>query len=480
MRMAKTIYFITCLVIFCALNAKSQDNCENVNSLITEYLKSNSTIKNLDYGIKIKYLNNVIDQQQWKINSKGSFTLPYSKSIESIVQPDGNVQYIPRNYVTPIANITTTKKIVKTGGEIGFTGSMDFFRNFINNNKQFNANWVNFYVSQPLFSYNQFKFEKVKQRLELSNDSINYYINRELKTKAFVEKLLDYESKILQIDEAGKSIKTTNFAIDKIKILVENGRALGIDTLILANSREQAIANQQKLVESSIILKAIISNYLGRTLNASLCSNNKVQLYNLDSNILIPAYLKYNFSKELIIDSFVSSENIKKAKKTRGITTSINAGLGANQTATNFNQLFTDPSQRQNISLSTSIPITGWDNYLRKKEVALLEATIFENNKNEILFSANTWYLEKVGEYNFLLKSYQQLLNKLEAFEKIGAIQFEKVMAGKTSSTDYNNTISQINSTKLEIIDILKNAQLFRFEIRSKTLIDLENNAFIY
>jgi hypothetical protein len=473
-------YFLILLIIGVASKVNGQSNCENFNSLLNEFSSANTSVKNLELGLKIKYLNYVIDQQQWKINSKGSFTLPYSKSIESIVQPDGNVLYTPRNYVTPIANITTTKKIAATGGEIGVTGGIDFFRNFVNNNRQFNANWINFYVSQPLFIYNQFKFDKIKQRLDLSFDSISYYVEKESKTKAFVEKLLDFETKALQIEEANSNISIANNAIEKIRILVENGRALGIDTIMLAINKNEIVAKRQNLEQSLVLARTIISNYINRPLNAPLCSSLEMPAYILDSNILIPAYLKCNFSKELILDSFIAYENIKKAKKARGIVTSINAGLGANQSASNLGQLFTSPSQRQNISIGTAIPITGWDNYLRKKEVALLDREIFENNRSELLLNATVWYLQQLDTYNVLLKSYQQVTAKGNALLNIAAIQLEKVVAGKATSIDYNSTITQIANSNIELIEIIKKVRLFRFEIRSYTLIDILDNKPVY
>jgi len=122
---------------------QSQQKCTTLNALINEFYSTSGKASILKNQFKIKQLTYLNRLQKYKIGSKLDVSLPYSKSIESILQPDGNLLYSQREFLNPIVTTSVFKKIPFTGGEIGLSSSLGYFQNFLQSNRQFTANWLN-------------------------------------------------------------------------------------------------------------------------------------------------------------------------------------------------------------------------------------------------------------------------------------------------------------------------------------------------
>lgn len=453
----------------------AQSNCITLSQLIARYYKSNNVqLSILSKELKVKYLTYRNSLAAYNLSSGINFTVPYSKSIESVLQPDGNSIYIERQYMNPAYSVSASKKIPLTGGTIGITSSLSYFKNFLNTNQQFNANWYNLFISQPFFAYNEYKYDKKLQRLRLSADSIQYYKDREARLATFIGKVINYELLQRRIGNSELTIADNVAALEKVKLLYENGRMLAIDTLLLSNNLKQAHLQKDQL-ESELVIQAADLNYsFNGKYNFSICNIEELMTYDIDSALLRERYLNYNNQSELMVNAFISSENLKRVRKAHGIITSISAGNGINQTADAFDRLLANPAQKQNVTLAVSVPLTGWQTYKRNKEIAQLQYQAFEMTRNELGYLAGEWATEQMSEYLFLFRSYIYSKEKINGLEEVKRLQMEKVFAGRINISEYNVTESSINIAKLEQLDIIRRILLFRFELRAKTLYDFE------
>ncbi|MEZ5046159.1 MAG: TolC family protein [Chitinophagaceae bacterium] len=455
-------------------------SCQTLDQILNEFSKTNNELITIKEKLKIQNLKFRISQNKWKPNVKFDAVLPYSKSIESVISGDGNVNFVKRNYLNPLLSVSASKKIPFTGGEIAVTGSLGLFQNFINSNRQYNANWFNIYISQPLFAYNNMKAERIKEKLSLGIDSIQYYLNKELKLKKMVETILEYEIGKQKIKYNEVQIEQANRLLQRMKILLLNGRALADDTLLISYNLNKIKFENEELIESIRTKQEFLSSQLQHIYNYSLCELATLPVLKLDTTQLKQQYMKYGFQKELILDSFEVFENEKKMKKAHGINTSISAGIGANNSSSTFNQLYNTPSQRQNISLNTSIPITGWQSYRYNVEIASIEQQNFQRSKQDIDQQVTLWVKQTYNQYNYYIKSYQLSIKKLSNMETLAKSVYKRYELGKVLYTDYNIVLNEMNTVQNELLDIIKQVLILRFEIRTKTLFDyyLEKEVF--
>jgi hypothetical protein len=455
-------------------------SCKTLDQILQEFSGTNNELITLKAKLNIQYKLYQNQLDKWKPTAKLDVELPYSNSIESVISGDGNVNYLKRNYLNPLLSVSTSKKIPFTGGEIGINGSLGLFQNFINSNKQYNANWFNIYISQPLFAYNNFKFEQAKQRIELSIDSIKFYHDKETKLTKLVSAILDYEIAKQKIEYNEQLSKQANYSLQRIKTLYQNGRALAEDTMLLSYSINKAKLEYEKLNDDIKAKKEFLSTQLNRTYKNTICDLMEVPILKIDTTELKQRYIKYSFQKELLLDSFEVFENSKKIKKSHGLNTTISAGIGANQTSTNVNQLFTNPSQRQNVTLNTSVPITGWKTYKRNNEIALIEQQNYQRGRQDIQSNSNLWTTEMYNQYKYLLKSFQLTKTNLSNLENLSNSVYKRFEMGKVPFTDYNNVVNEISTIQQSQLEIIKQLYLLRFNLREKTLYDwsLEKEVF--
>jgi outer membrane protein TolC len=466
---------IKCLVLvfgFLILEFPVMAQCQTLDQIIQEFTSTNNELITLQEKLKIQYKLYQNNQDKWKPNAKLDLALPYSNSIESVVSGDGSVNYLKRNYLNPLLSLSTSKKITQTGGEIGVNGSVGLFQNFINSNKQFNANWFNIYVSQPLFAYNTMKAERNKQRLALSVDSIQYYQNKETQLKKIVEAILDYEIAKQKINYNEQLVKQANYTLKRIKVMHENGRALADDTILVAYNVSKSNVEKEKLLDNAKAKSDYLTSQLNHAYKSSMCDVMNAPTLAIDTSELKQRYITYSFQKEMILDSLDVFENTIKMKKAHGITTSMSLGIGANKTSSDFNQLYQSPSQRQNVTINTSVPITGWQTYKRNNEIALIEQQNYQRTKQDIENNASLWTTETYNNYKYLLKSYNLAKGNLEGLQTLANSVYKRFEFGKVPFTEYNNVVNEISTTQQNLLDIVKQLYLLRFELRAKTLYD--------
>jgi hypothetical protein len=446
--------------------------CQTLDQILQEFTHTNNELITLKEKLGIQYKVYLNSLDKYKTNAKLDLAIPYSNSIESVISGDGSANYLRRNYINPLLSVSSSKKVPLTGGEIGVNGNVGLFQNFINSNKQFNANWFNIYISQPLFAHNNMKAERNKQRAALSVDSITYYQNKEIQIKKIVEAILDYEMAKQKTNYNDDNVPQANDALTRIKLMYKNGKAIADDTIIVANNLANAKLEKEKLLDDEKTKKDYLTSQLNHVYTHSLCDVMNAPNLLMDTSELKQRYIHYSFQKEMILDSLDIFENTIKMKKAHGINTSISAGIGANKSSTDFNQLYQSPSQRQNVTFNTSVPITGWQTYKRNNEIALIEQQNYQRTKKGIENNALLWTIETYNNCKYLLKSYNLNKANLEGLQTLANSVYKRFEYGKVSFAEYNSVIIEMNNTRQNILDIVKQLYLLRFELRAKTLFD--------
>ena len=458
----------------------AQQRCITMNTLIQDYKQYSSQIGVVNRQLKISRLGYLNQQQKWKIGSKLDVSLPYSKSIESIIQPDGNLLYSQREFMNPLVNASVYKKIAQTGGEIGLSGSLGYFQNFLKSNRQFNVNWFNFYIDQPIFSFNEYRYEQRLNSMQLETNRIQYGVNTEESLKNFVDKVLSVELLKRKLENANKTLLQEKAQLQQLKLLCVNGKILSNDTLLFSHSLQKKEL-EIELSSWAISIRELEVKFLsGNKENREFCDLLEMENYILDTSILSRKYIDCNYSIQLNMDSFKVNEALRRASMSHGINTTIGAGIGANQTSQQFNQLFSTPSQRQNITIGTTIPLTGWQNIKREKVIAQLEKAIFDEKVQEFYFEATNWVRSIVNEYNSLLRQIKLASSTIGSYRSLAEIVMDKVLQGKASITEYNTIQNQLQELNTEQGELIKKYVMLRFEIRSKCLFDIVENRAVH
>src|SRR5450631_1396889 len=114
-----------------------------------------ATVKETKYWLWRTYRSNY--QPQLSLNG----TLPgYSKTFTQVLQPDGTIQFQPIHNDNSSLNLSFSQSIAATGGSIYGTTQLQRFDDFDRKNTLYNGVPYGIGYSQPLWQFNQLRWDK--------------------------------------------------------------------------------------------------------------------------------------------------------------------------------------------------------------------------------------------------------------------------------------------------------------------------------
>jgi hypothetical protein len=365
--MYKTIYIYLFFLLF-GLSAQSQ-TAYSVEDLLLLYTRNAFNIKNNYAQYQIDSLTHVNSQNRYKIQSDLSFSLPYTKSIETITQPDGSNRLLETNQISPTAQLSLRKKTVFSGGDLSLSSSYNGYADFISGNRQYGSNWFNIQYSQDIFGFNEYKYDVRKIKLQQEKDRQTLLSSDLEEITNFVKLVFQYYIDIQLLEENNKNIETNQELLKKNRALSKYGKALAADTLniYLLLTKLQISNNdleaRKTLAESKIKYHAVLSGEFEVKV-----SNTPLMLH-LEQSMLSERYLNYTLQKDGDLKIFELESDIVRNRKNTGVTVALRLGAGLNSKAEDYMYNLIDgrPSDKENISLSLTLPVSGWSSHKNRK-----------------------------------------------------------------------------------------------------------------
>ena len=295
----------------------------------------------------------------------------FNKDNYAVTQPDGTIKFLPRSQNYSNVGIGFTQPILITGGTVAVNTDLYRFDDFVTNTKQYNGTPVFLRLTQPLFKYNAYKWDKQIAPLKLQEATqlqktdilqIEYMV-----CKLYFDITEAQSNEQLAINNLENCI--TNLAIEKRRV------QLGVSTEDKVLQLEiQQINSRQQQIASQLSIRAAFSalnNYINRTDTGSMQLQLPEQLpvIIIDKEKMIaaakqnlPQYLAFQRKK---LEAKSKMEEVKK----QGRQADLVASYGLNNAATNLPAIYQNPQDQQRFSIGFSIPIADWGK--RKNNIAI-------------------------------------------------------------------------------------------------------------
>ena len=165
---------------------------------------------------------------------------------------------------------------------------------------------------------------------------------------------------------------------------------------------------------------------------------------------------------------------VNQAKSENGVTGDLYALYGLNQNATDFNQVYQDPLDRQRFRVGIDIPILDWGR--RKGQLAMAqsnrEVVRISVNQEKMDFEQNV--IMNVMEFNL---QANQVLNtaKADTIAQLGYdVTQQRFLIGKVDVTKLNLARNDQEQARRAYIRALRTYWNYYFTIRRLTLFDFE------
>ncbi|HLZ89415.1 MAG TPA: TolC family protein, partial [Puia sp.] len=317
-----------------------------------------ATVKETKYWQWRVYRSNY--QPQLALN--GTFPA-YSKTFTQVLQPDGTILFQPIYNNNSNLNLSFSQTIAATGGTIFGTTQLQRFDDFDRHNTLYNAVPFGIGYSQPLWQFNQLKWDNRIEPLKYDESRQAFVESMEqiavTVTGYFFDLLLAQVN--LQIAETnlGNTRSILRIADEKLKLgKISKNELLQLQLERLKAMKAAGIARRD--VEIATLTLRSNTGLPGAGAVLLELPPAGIAMTVSAAKVLEEAYANRSDAIAFVRRLREASRDIALARGQSGLNASLTARLGYSNSATTFSKVYHDPQDQQLLEVDFSIPILDW------------------------------------------------------------------------------------------------------------------------
>ena len=401
----------------------------------------------------------------------------FDRSLTLLQNPeDGTLKYVSSNNLQNGVGLQMNQNITFTGGTLSVFSDLSRIDQFGGNRS---LTWysrpitVSYY--QPLFTYNQFKWDRKIEPKEYERGKRNYLERMEAITINVVHAYFN-----LFLAKMNNTISKSNFE--------NSGNMLKIakERLQLGNvTKADYLQLELRMLNDSISINEteVQVREAQMVLNSFLGYDESFEIAPTMDDILPDIRMSYDLVMEKSLEnssfnlnnelSLLNAESaVAHAKASRGFSFALNARFGMSQTGPEFPQAYKNLLDQETVGITFSIPIFDWGLGKGKvqkakaaQEVVKAQVQQSENDYRRQMFTA-------VSQFN---NQRQQCLVSRKAMY-VASERYELTMhrfrEGNATVTDLNMAQTENDSALRQYISDVSNFWTYYYTLRRLTLYD--------
>lgn len=406
-----------------------------------------------------------------------------NRSIDNVLQNNGTEKFIERSLLTNRIGLNLQQRVPLTGATVFF--GADFRRidilsgTFGQDKTAFLSSPISIGIIQPIFGFNQLKWNKEIQPLRYEESQKRY--SEDLENLGWTGANLFFDVLIAQINlEAARKNKTdadTLLGISRGRF--EVGRIAETELLQIELSSMNANAdlaqNTLELQTSSEFLR----NFLGieQAVFFQLTAPSQIPIFRVDPE----GALNYARQNRRETQSFKRrilevERDATEARAETSPTIELFGNFGLTQTGSTFSESINNPLDQEVVQLSLNIPIADWGKNRARREIAKsqLELERLQVAQDSINFEREI--LVKVQQFDLVRNQVDLALKAYEIAQKRLDITRRRYLIGNILITDLNLALREETDARRSYVTALRNYWLAHYDLRRLTLYDFENN----
>ena len=411
-------------------------------------------------------------------------TLPnLNRAIESVVQPNGTAQFIQRANFSNNVGLTLQQVIPQTGGQVfAFTG-LRRFDNLRTPNidpyTQYLSNPIQIQIQQPIFGYNDWKWRKLIEPIQLQEAEKSYSEDMEQIAYQAVRFYFDLLGSQLAVRAAQqeKAAADTLYLIGQGRFEVGKIAETELLQLELRVMNADASLNQAEL---DIKTKTeVLRNFLGihQAVEFDLVPPDAIRDFMIEEDLA----MEYATANRSRIDEFErrllqAQSNVEEQRKSGGINVTMNGSFGLTQNAQAFGEVYQDPLDQEIFTLGLSVPIADWGRQKSRIEIAKARQKLEEQSVAQERVNFERDIIIKVQQLELLREGVVRAEKALEAANKRFDLTGKRYVIGKVDVTELNLANNDRESNRQSYVNAVQAFWTAYYEIRTLTLYDFINS----
>jgi outer membrane protein TolC len=479
--MKKFIYLLVCLSITGATAQNSftlEDVIQRAQSQSPSYRIAETRKENRYWQYRY-YKTNYIPQLRLLTNTFGSL---YTNQFTPVRQPDGSVEYKQLNQLNPGLNFSLQQPIALTGGQIWVNSTYNYFDNYTTKTSQWNGTPINIFVNQPLFAFNQLRWDRKIEPIKFEESKREYAESME----SIGRDAADLFFSVLQ-QQINLQIAQFNLANNDTIYKIEQGRynigTTSEDKLLqielqLLRSRQDVAQARLDFQTASLQLRTFIGLRNGEEFE--LVMPDLVPQFSVAEEEALEhaketrsAYVAFQRRK------FEAESAVAEAKGQR-YQVSLTASYGLNNVGQTLGDLYQDPARQQAANLSINVPVIDWGRRkaLMRTAYANKKLTDYIIDQDQITFEQEI--LTKVRQFE-MLRLQIEITKKSDevALARYNVAQ-NRYLIGKTDILNLSTALREKDEAKRSYIQALKSFWSSYYDLRRLTLYDFIERKYLY
>ena len=400
----------------------------------------------------------------------------FDRSLRLLQDPiSGELLYTPNYSMENSLGLRARQNITFTGGTLQLYTDLTRIDQFASGGKTWYAQPVTLSYSQPLFAYNQFKWDKRISPKQYEKAKRTYLEAMEDVTLRAVDRYFGVMEAQELYDVARTNYDNTaqmlRIAAERLQLgSVTRDEYLQLELRMLTDSIS-INENYVALREARMQLNSLLG--LDETREVQTVLEEDLPAVLMDYGLVLDkASENSSFNLDNAINLLNADAAIAQAKAARGITMQLNARFGLSKTAQELQGVYRDLLNQEVVGLTFTVPILDWGEgkgRVKKAEAAaeVVKAQVeqAENDKRISLYTA-------VGQFN----NQRQLCDVSRRAAAIAreryALVMDKFRSGKSTVTDLNTARTESDSATQKYIRDISSFWSYYYTLRKLTLYD--------
>ena len=409
-------------------------------------------------------------------------TIPsLNRAYKSYTNSSGVEEYVGQSYISYSGSMTLNQKVGMTGGSVFLSSGLQRVDNYSDTSvtQNYLSTPINIGFSQPLFNYNQFKWDKKIEPIKYEKSKKEYLEAVEQVSITAVDYYFNLLSAELNLKISDLNVANYDTLYQIAKGRYQLGKIAENELLQLELSWLKARAGQERVQLNYINSLNKFKSFLRITddLKITLVLPNSINY----SPVLFQDALQkaeINNSKNLGFEQQIleARASLNRAKTQNGFNANLYAVFGLTQNAYALPDAYKDPNNQQQVTLGIQIPILDWGT--RKGQVRMAESNmdlIAESIEQEKI-DFNQSIFMKVSEFNMQQNQLTIAAKSDTVAQKSFNVTKNRYYLGKISVTDLNIAQNNMDNSKINYIRSLQQYWKSYYILRKVTLFDYQRN----
>ncbi|MEM6828918.1 MAG: TolC family protein [Bacteroidota bacterium] len=395
---------------------------------------------------------------------------------------DGTISFINREQTSSSLNLGLFQPIAWTGGNISLNSRIRQFNDLNQDITQWNSTPLDVSWNQPLFAYNQLRWNKKIQPLRYEESKRSYVEELELVSRTAVSRFFDYLDAQVNLE-----IAQFNLANNDTIFLIEKGR-YNIGTTSedkLLQIELQLLRSKQDVTQARLNLQTSrleLQTYIGL---------NEDVAFKLDLPEVIPEFivmeedaLTYAIKNRADYLAFErrrleADSEVARAKGAR-FQMDLNASFGLNSAGSTFDDSYMDLNNQQVFNVSLNVPIVNWGRNEARMKTALANKQLTDYVIDQEKQSFELEVLTQVRQLEVLKQQINISGKSDEIAQKRYEVAQNRYLIGKIDITNLNIALTEKDTAKRSYLNALRDFWVAYYNLRKLTLYDFVNSRLLY